>query len=92
MFARRETNVSLLDQRAGSPQTAAELLRRNIDHGDATLLIRQLQDWEVWLGDLMESHLTYPTLAYFRSQHENHSWVAALTVILDVCAYALSAD
>src|SRR5713226_4100665 len=90
MFARRETNVSLLDQRAGSPPSAAELLRRNLDNGDVTVLIQLLHDWEVWVADLLESHLSYPTLAYFRSQHENQSWVAALAVILDVSAYLLA--
>ena len=90
MFARREMNVSLLDQRAGSPPTASELLRRNVDAGDFSLLIQLLHDWELWLADLLESHLSYPTLAYFRSQHENQSWVAALAVILDVCAYVLA--
>jgi hypothetical protein len=90
MFARRETNVSLLDQRAGSPPSAAELLRRNVENGDITTLIQLLHDWEIWVADLLESHLSYPTLAYFRSQHENQSWVAALAVILDVSAYLLA--
>ncbi|MGI9149726.1 MAG: potassium channel family protein [Chloroflexota bacterium] len=90
MFARREMNVSVLDHRAGSPPSAAELLRRNVDGDDVTPLIRLLQDWEIWLADLLENHLSYPALAYFRSQHENQSWVAALAVILDVCAYGLA--
>jgi hypothetical protein len=90
MFARRETNVSLLDQRAGSPPSAAELIRRNVDRGDLSTLIGLLRDWEIWLADLLESHLSYPTLAYFRSQHENQSWVGALAVILDVSAYVVA--
>jgi hypothetical protein len=90
MFARRETNVSQLDQRAGSPPSAAELIRRNVDRGDLTELIKLLHDWEVWVADLLESHLSYPALSYFRSQHENQSWVAALTMILDVSAYVLA--
>jgi hypothetical protein len=90
MFAKRETNVSMLDQRAGSPPTAAELIRRNVDHGDLTGLIDLLRDWEIGVADLLETHLSYPTLAYFRSQHENQSWVAALAVILDVSAYVLA--
>ncbi|HEY0584361.1 MAG TPA: potassium channel family protein, partial [Chloroflexota bacterium] len=90
MFARRETNVSGLDQRAGSPPTAVELMRRNVENSDMTVLIQLLKDWEVWLADLLESHLSYPSLAYFRSQHENQSWVAALAVILDVAAYILA--
>jgi hypothetical protein len=90
MFARRETNVSLLDQRAGSPPSAAELLRRNVVNGDLTELIMLLREWETWVGDLLESQLSYPALAYFRSQHENQSWLAALAVILDVSAYLLA--
>jgi hypothetical protein len=92
MFARRETNVSLLDQRAGSPPSAAELLRRNVHDQDVTVLIQLLRDWEVWVADLLESHLSYPTLGYFRSQHENQSWVGALALILDVSAYVLACD
>jgi hypothetical protein len=38
---------------------------------------------------LMESHLSYPVLAYFRSQHDNQSWIASLTAILDVCSLAM---
>jgi hypothetical protein len=90
MVARRETNVSLLDQRAGSPPSAAELMRRNVDHGDVSELIQLLHDWEIWVADLLESHLSYPTLAYFRSQHENQSWVGALALILDLSAYVLA--
>ena len=90
MFARREMNVSLLDHRAGSPPSAAELLRRNVEGGDLTALIQLLHDWEIWLADLLENHLSYPALAYFRSQHENQSWVSALSVILDVCAFSLA--
>src|SRR4029077_2432070 len=46
-------------------------------------------DWEKWSADLMESHLSYPALAYFRSQHDNQSWIASLTAVLDVCALAM---
>jgi hypothetical protein len=90
MFARREMNVSMLDQRAGSPPSAVELLRRNVERGNLTELVRLLHDWELGVADLLESQLSYPTLAYFRSQHENQSWVAALAVILDVSAYVLA--
>ena len=48
-----------------------------------------LEDWEIWSADLMESHLSYPVLAYFRSQHDNQSWIASLTAILDVCSLAM---
>jgi len=44
------------------------------------------QDWERWSAELLESHISYPVVAYFRSQHSNESWLAALTAILDATA------
>jgi len=84
-FSRREVSITLLDPRAGSPPTVDELLRR---HGRDHLhhLDRFLHEWERWTAELMESHLSYPVLAYFRSQHANQSWLGALTTILDACA------
>jgi hypothetical protein len=84
-FSRRETLISLLDARAGSPPTALEFIRRNARDGASVGIVRLLEDWERWSAELMESHLSYPTLAYFRSHHENQSWVAALTVMMDIC-------
>ena len=88
-FSRREVTISLLDARAGSPPTAAELLRRHAGPHGIDALLQLLKDWERWSADLMESHLSYPVLAYFRSQHDNQSWLGSLTCILDVCALAM---
>jgi hypothetical protein len=83
-FSHREVSISLLDARAGSPPSAGELLRR---HGQDTKELGQLlYDWELWSAELLESHLSYPVLGFFRSQHTNQSWLAALTAILDTCA------
>lgn len=85
-FSKREVDISLLDSRAGTPPTAGELLRRhNYEHGQEALR-ELLKDWELWSAELMESHLSYPVLAYFRSQHDNQSWIASLTAILDTCS------
>ena len=87
-FSSREVSISLLDARAGSPPTAGELLRR---HGnDMRELGQLLYDWERWSAELLETHLSYPVLAYFRSQHTNQSWLAALTAILDTCALIMA--
>jgi hypothetical protein len=88
-FSRREVDISMLDAGAGSPPTAAELLRRNCggEREDFRALFR---DWERWSAELLESHVSFPVLSYFRSQHDNQSWVAALTTILDVCALVLT--
>ncbi len=88
-FSRRETNISLLDARAGSPPTAAELLRRHGQHQGMKELTDLLRDWERWSSELMESHLSYPVLSYYRSQHTNQSWLAAVTTILDTCALVM---
>jgi hypothetical protein len=85
-FSRREVNISLLDARAGTPPTAGELLRRYSYPEGPQALRDLLAEWELWCAELMESHLSYPVLAYFRSQHDNQSWIASLTAILDTCA------
>ncbi len=88
-FSRRETNISMLDARAGSPPSAALMLMRySRDGGDAALR-GELSRWEEWTAQLLESHLSYPVLAYYRSQHDHQSWLAALTAILDTCSVIL---
>jgi hypothetical protein len=85
-FSRREVSISLLDARAGSPPTAAELLRRHACKSAEEALSMLLMEWERWSAELLESHISYPQLCYFRSQHTNQSWLAALTAILDTSA------
>ncbi len=85
-FAGREVLISMLDEWAGSPASAGELLRRLGEDGCLEDLDHFLRDWEEWTAELLERHLSYPILGAFRSQHENQSWVASLTMILDLCA------
>jgi len=89
-FAQREVEISLMDARAGSPPTAAEFLRRASSVGDAELCDTLLASWERWAAQVLETHISYPLLAYYRSQHSNQSWVASLTVILDTTALLLT--
>jgi hypothetical protein len=86
-FSRRESRIAMLDAWAGSPPSAGELLRRV--RGDRALLERFLADWEEWAAQLLESHISYPILALFRSQHDNESWLSALTAVLDTCALTI---
>jgi nitrate reductase NapE component len=88
-FSRREVAVSLLDARAGSPPTAGELLRRHADAWGQQSLRELLHEWERWSAELLESHLSYPILAYFRSQHSNQSWLGALAALLDTSAIVM---
>lgn len=89
-FSRREMMISLLDARAGSPPTAGELLWRYRWDRDGNALGELLKDWERWAADVLESHLSYPALAYFRSQHYHQSWLGALTTILDSSALVMT--
>ena len=84
LFSSREVLVIQLDSRAGSPPTAAGLLCKHAN--DLGELDDFLRSWEVWGAQLLEGHLSYPMLAYYRSQHDNQSWLAALTAITDCCA------
>jgi hypothetical protein len=89
-FSRRETAVARLDPRAGSPPSPGRLLERSGQRGGWADLDEYLLEWETWTADLMETHLAYPILGYFRSQHLNQNWLAALTTIVDASAYALA--
>ena len=89
-FSRREVSIALLDARAGSPPTAAELLRRHGFEGAEEALIDLLAEWERWSAEILESHISYPILCFYRSQHDNQSWLSALVAILDTCALLIS--
>ena len=89
-FSRREVEISLLDARAGSPPTAAELLARFGKTRDQAVLDEILREWERWSAELLESHLSYPPLSFFRSQHSNQSWLGALTTILDASSLIIA--
>jgi hypothetical protein len=89
-FSRREVSISLLDARAGSPPTAAELMRRHSFEGAEDELSTLLTEWERWSAELLESHISYTLLCYYRSQHTNQSWVGALTTMLDTSALLIA--
>lgn len=85
-FSRRESTISRLDGRAGSPPTAGEMLRRHAQAQNMPALVGLLAEWEAWSSEVLESHLSYPVLPYYRSQHDHQSWLAALTAVVDTCA------
>jgi hypothetical protein len=89
-FSTREIEISLLDARAGSPPTAAEFLARLGCCPDQRVLDDIFRDWERWCADLLSSHISYPVLLFFRSQHGNQSWLGALTAMLDVTSLVMT--
>jgi hypothetical protein len=89
-FSAREVPVAMLDARAGSPPTAGELLLRHNFAGGHEALTALLAEWERWCAEMLETHISYPILCYYRSQHDNQSWLAALTAVLDTCALVIT--
>lgn len=90
-FSRRETAVSRLDPRAGSPPSAGALIGRAVDREQVPELLEYLGEWEGWAAELMETHLSYPVIGYYRSQHLGQNWLAAITAVLDTCALIAAA-
>jgi hypothetical protein len=88
-FSRRESIISLLDARAGSPPSGGEFLMRLAQNGRVAAPDDILREWERWCAELLESHISFPLLAYYRSQHSNQSWLATLTTMLDASALLL---
>jgi Ion channel len=89
-FSRREVMISLFDARAGSPPTAAQLLLRIAPLRNFAKVEAFLAEWERWSAELLESHLSFPVLSFYRSQHDNQSWLATLTAILDTSALVIA--
>ncbi|MBI3522062.1 MAG: two pore domain potassium channel family protein [Chloroflexi bacterium] len=89
-FQRREVLVVTLDERAGAPPSGVTLLetfaRLHIREELPSLFAR----WEGWCAEVLESHLAYPILAFFRSTHDNESWVSALGAMLDAATLLLT--
>jgi hypothetical protein len=76
----------LLDERAGSPPSAITLLQRHAHGQSIDEVDTLLREWERWSAELLESHMSYPMLSYYRFQFVNQSWLAATAAVMDTCA------
>lgn len=89
-FSKREAQITMLDARAGSPPSAAEILARTGRARALDSLQRLLADWEVMGAETLETHISYPALLYYRSHHSNQSWVVSFAAMLDLCALVIA--
>jgi hypothetical protein len=89
-FSRREKLIVMLDSRAGSNPTAGQLILRYASANAMPSLQSWLKDAEGWCAEQLENYLSYPVLAFYRSQHDDQSWLAAMNAILDTCVLILS--
>jgi hypothetical protein len=89
-FNRREVGVLLLDARAGSPPSGPELLHRMGSAGVASSMSDLFGEWERWVADVLETHMSYPLLTVFRSPHDNTSWITSLGSVLDAATLMIT--
>lgn len=89
-FNRRETFVTMLQSRAGSPAWGPEILARHHTVGLTEALPDFYAEWERWAAEVAESHTTYPVLVSFRSPHPQRSWILGLLAVMDSAALYLA--
>ena len=90
-FQRRENFVIVLDASAGAPPSGIRLLETHARLGIRRDLGRLFADGQLWAADILETHLAYPMLGYFRSTHRDESWIGALGAVLDAATLVVSA-
>lgn len=89
-FARREALVLTLDGRAGSPPSGVMLLQTFAALEMTAELHPTFEAWELWTADVLDSHLAFPLLPFFRSSHDNQSWISAMGAVLDAATLVIS--
>ena len=89
-YQRREIPVVLLQAKAGAPPSAVVLLENLARMDAAARLPDFFVEWERWAAEVLDSHVAYPLLGYFRSSHDNLSWISALGTVLDTASLVLT--
>ena len=89
-FRSREELVVSLDALAGAPPTAVQLLETTAKHHMRPPLDDTFDDWRKWSAMVLESHLAYPLLIYFRSSHDNEAWINSFGAVMDAAVLTLS--
>jgi hypothetical protein len=89
-FQRREVAVVVLEAGAGAPPSGVNLLETYALLGILDDLPRVFADWQGWAAEVLDSHLAYPILAYFRSSHDNDSWISSLGAVMDAATLVMT--
>jgi hypothetical protein len=89
-FQRREVAVVVLEAGAGAPPSGVNLLETYALLGILDDLPRVFADWQEWAAEVLDTHLAYPILAYFRSSHDNDSWISSLGAVMDAATLVLT--
>src|SRR5256884_5319709 len=89
-FRSREEPVVALDALAGAPASAVQLLETAAAKGMDGILKETFDEWRKWSAMVLESHLAYPLLVYFRSSHDNEAWINSFGAVMDSAALVMS--
>jgi hypothetical protein len=89
-FQRREVAVVVLEAGAGAPPSGVTLLETYALTGMLNELPDVFRTWQAWAAEVLDSHLAYPILAYFRSSHDNDSWISSLGAVMDAATLVLT--
>jgi hypothetical protein len=89
-FQRREVAVVVLEAGAGAPPSGVTLLETYAVAGILDQLPQVFREWQAWSAEVLDSHLAYPILAYFRSSHDNDSWISSLGAVMDATTLVLT--
>jgi hypothetical protein len=89
-YQRREVQVVVLQAAAGGPPSAVTLLETYAQLRLVDRLPQLFVDWEQWAAEVLDSHVAYPLLGFFRSSHDNLSWISALGTVLDAASLVLT--
>jgi ion channel len=89
-FRAREELVVSLDAMAGAPPSGVQLLETAAKHGMRPELTSTFDEWRAWSAMVLESHLAYPLLVYFRSSHDNEAWINSFGAVMDAAILIIS--
>jgi hypothetical protein len=89
-YQRREVQVVALQAAAGAPPSAVALLETYAQLRLTGRLPELFTEWEHWAVEVLDSHVAYPLLGFFRSSHDNLSWISALGTVLDAASLVLT--
>ena len=89
-FREREESVVALDAIAGAPASGVQLLETAAESGMDDVLKETFDEWRKWSAMVLESHLAYPVLIYFRSSHDNEAWINSFGAMMDAAALIIT--
>ena len=89
-FQRREVSVVMLEAAASAPPSGVTLLETFALAGILGELPDTFRSWQTWSAEVLDSHLAFPVLGYFRSSHDNDSWISSLGAVMDAATLVIT--